>query len=227
MKNRDYKTDLQCAYNNIASHFSKTRHFIWPEMREFLPYIAERSHVIDIGCGNGRLLGMLQDKHCTYVGIDQSDGLLAEAKKLWPGYSFELGDMETYHYGRDRFDAAFFIASLHHLTTTQAQLHTLQKVFTALNPGGYVFITTWNMWQPKYRHYVQKDPYHHSYIPYNNGQSIHHRFYYAFTKTELVALCKKAGLTILEAWYSNKEAKVKRTDGRNICIVAQKAKTSA
>lgn len=223
MQNRDYKTDLQCVYNNIASHFSKTRHFIWPEMYAFLPYIQSGAHIIDIGCGNGRLISMLKDKDCTYVGIDQSDGLLAEARRLWPGYSFEQGDMEVYHYGRDRFDAAFFIASIHHLTTNAAQTRTLQRVSQALKPNGYIFITTWNMWQPKYRQYIQKEPFHHSYIPYNNSRDVSHRFYYAFTKTELTKVCKDAGLKIIDIWYSNKDLRVTKADGRNICLIAQKA----
>lgn len=222
MQNRDYKTDLQCVYNNIATHFSKTRHFIWPEMYEFLPYIKPGSHIVDIGCGNGRLLGMFKGKDFTYVGIDQSEGLLEEARRLWPGYAFEHGDMEMYHYGRDRFDAAFFIASIHHLTTNHAQTRTLQKVVQALKPQGLVFITTWNMWQPKYRQYIQKQPLHHSYIPYNNGKDISHRFYYAFTKTELTQVCRDAGLKILDVWYSNKEQRVTKADGRNICLIAQK-----
>lgn len=226
MKNSDYKTDLQCVYNNIASHFSKTRHYIWPEMREFLPYLPAHSHIIDIGCGNGRLLQMLQNQDYTYVGIDQAAELLAEAKKLWPNYVFEQADMTLYHYGRDRFDAAFFIASLHHLDNHDLQVRTLQKVVNALRPQGYVFITTWNMWQPKYRRYIQKDPYHHSFIPYNNGTDIHQRFYYAFNKTELVEVCKEAGLKVVEAWYSNKEERVKQSEARNICIVAQKISTT-
>lgn len=223
MQNRDYKTDLQCVYNNIATHFSKTRHFIWPEMYEFLPYIKPGSHIIDIGCGNGRLLGMLKDKNHTYVGIDQSDKLLEVARKLWPNYSFEEGDMETYHYGRERFDAAFFIASIHHLTTHEAQIKTLQRVSVALKPSGFIFITTWNMWQPKYRHYIQKEPFHHSYIPYDNRTTVSYRFYYAFTKTELVKVCRDAGLKVVDVWYSNKEQRVTKADGRNICLIAQKA----
>ncbi|MBI4835827.1 MAG: class I SAM-dependent methyltransferase [Candidatus Abawacabacteria bacterium] len=218
----DYKTDLRNIYNTIADHFSKTRSFIWPELKAFLPYIPEQSHVIDIGCGNGRLIELLASKSCTYLGIDQAEDLLYEAKQKWPNYTFERADMTLYHYGSNRFDCAFFIASLHHLASNEEQIKVLKRVHRALNPQGKLFITVWNMWQAKYRKYIMKSPYHHSYVPYTAQENKQQRFYYAFTKTELITTCKKSGFRIIEAWYSNKEAIVARSEARNLCIIAEK-----
>ena len=218
----NYKTNLRSVYNTIAEHFSKTRSFIWTEMQVFLPYILPNCHVIDIGCGNGRLLELLAQKSCTYIGIDNAERLLEEAKKKWPNYYFEHADMNLYHYGRNRFDAAFFIASLHHLETSKEQLRVLKKIYTALKPAGFLFITVWNLWQPRYRQYIQKHPYHHSYIAYTQNQITTHRFYYAFTKSELANLCKEAGFQIVDCWYSYKDTRTTRHQGRNICVIAKK-----
>lgn len=222
MAEQNYKTDLQCVYDSIAHHFSKTRHFIWPEMELFLPVIKPGGHLIDIGCGNGRLLRMLQEKQCTYVGIDQSAELIKEAQRQWPNYAFEVADMSTYHYGRDRFDTACLIASLHHLATNDEQQKTLERIFTALKSGGYLCITVWNMWQSRYRKYVLKEPYHHSYIPYQDGMKTAQRFYYAFTKTELITITKAAGFEIVSCWYSDKATISDRKQGRNLCLIAKK-----
>ncbi len=226
MNKANYKTDLRNVYNTIADHFSKTRSFLWPEFAAFSPYIKRNDHVIDIGCGNGRLIEFLQDKDCTYLGIDQSEELLHQARMRWPHSSFDCGDMSVYHYGRERFDAAFFIASIHHLASSDEQLKVLQRVFTALKPGGHVFITVWNLWQPKYRKFVLKTPYHHSYIPYTKGNNVQHRFYYAFTKSELKQLCEQAGFQTCEIWYSNKDQVSTRLQARNICFIGKKLATS-
>ncbi|OGC81937.1 MAG: hypothetical protein A2V81_03620 [Candidatus Abawacabacteria bacterium RBG_16_42_10] len=222
MKNDYYKRNLRSVYNTIADHFSKTRSDLWPELQEFLPYISDKDHVIDIGCGNGRLLKLLTAKSCTYLGIDQSEELLKEATRLWPTYAFELADMSIYHYGRDRFHDAFFIASFHHLASHDEQLKVLKRIHAALKSEGHLFITVWNLWQRKYQKYIQKKPYHHSYIPWQKGGEIYKRFYYAFQKKELVALCKEAGFKILESWYSDGSSRVTAKTGRNICLIAQK-----
>lgn len=222
MKDTNYKTNLRSVYNTIANHFSNTRSFLWPELADFLPYIRSSSHIIDIGCGNGRLIELIREKQCTYLGIDQAEDLLTEAKRKWPTFSFEPADMSTYHYGRERFDSAFFIASIHHLASFEEQLKVLKRVYTAIKSNGYVFITVWNLWQKKYKLYIQTEPYHHSYIPYTQGDNKQFRFYYAFTKTELKQLCQAAGFKIIDIWYSNKEQHVQRTEARNICLIGQK-----
>lgn len=218
----NYKANLRSVYNTIANHFSNTRSHLWAELLAFLPYIPNNAHVIDIGCGNGRLIELLEKKQCTYVGIDQAESLLAEAHKKWPKHNFEAADMSTYHYGRERFDCVFFIASIHHLATTEEQLKLLKRIFTALKPGGKLFITVWNVWQPKYKKYILATPYHHSLIPYSQSGTTKERFYYAFTKTELRQLAKLAGFHINDAWYSLQETRVTRSEGRNICLIATK-----
>lgn len=43
-------------YDEIANHFSETRHTPWPQVEEFLQCFSAGSVVIDIGCGNGKYL---------------------------------------------------------------------------------------------------------------------------------------------------------------------------
>lgn len=46
------------VYDEIASHFSSTRHSPWPRIVEFLKALPSGSIVADIGCGNGKYLGI-------------------------------------------------------------------------------------------------------------------------------------------------------------------------
>ncbi|KAM5183775.1 tRNA (carboxymethyluridine(34)-5-O)-methyltransferase ALKBH8 isoform 1-T1 [Callospermophilus lateralis] len=46
------------VYEEIAGHFSSTRHTPWPRIVEFLKALPSGSIVADIGCGNGKYLGI-------------------------------------------------------------------------------------------------------------------------------------------------------------------------
>ena len=46
------------VYEEIASHFSGTRHSPWPRISEFLLKQPPASIMADIGCGNGKYLGI-------------------------------------------------------------------------------------------------------------------------------------------------------------------------
>lgn len=46
------------VYNAIASHFSGTRHSPWPRVCHFLNSLSPGSLLADVGCGNGKYLGV-------------------------------------------------------------------------------------------------------------------------------------------------------------------------
>lgn len=49
------------VYEEIATHFSSTRHSPWPRIVEFLRSLPKGSIVADVGCGNGKYLGINED----------------------------------------------------------------------------------------------------------------------------------------------------------------------
>lgn len=44
------------VYNEIANHFSETRHSPWPQVNEFIQQFERGSVLVDVGCGNGKYL---------------------------------------------------------------------------------------------------------------------------------------------------------------------------
>lgn len=44
------------VYNEIANHFSETRHSPWPQVDKFIQEFDDGSVLLDIGCGNGKYL---------------------------------------------------------------------------------------------------------------------------------------------------------------------------
>lgn len=49
------------VYNEIANHFSETRHSPWPQVLEFINGLPVGSILVDIGCGNGKYLQLNSD----------------------------------------------------------------------------------------------------------------------------------------------------------------------
>ena len=49
---------VQQVYEEIADHFSGTRHTPWPRIAQFIKDLPVGSILADIGCGNGKYLGL-------------------------------------------------------------------------------------------------------------------------------------------------------------------------
>jgi len=62
------------VYEKIAPHFSNTRYKPWPKIAEFLNKLEDGSLVADVGCGNGKYLGVNKKLHM--IGTDRSFGLI-------------------------------------------------------------------------------------------------------------------------------------------------------
>lgn len=62
------------VYEEIAGHFSSTRHTPWPHIVEFLKALPSGSLVADIGCGNGKYLGINKE---LYMASNVASGFLS------------------------------------------------------------------------------------------------------------------------------------------------------
>jgi ubiquinone/menaquinone biosynthesis C-methylase UbiE len=67
------------VYEKIASHFSNTRYKPWPKIAAFLNDQADGSIVADIGCGNGKYLGV--NNKIQMIGTDRSFNLIGCARE--------------------------------------------------------------------------------------------------------------------------------------------------
>lgn len=69
-------------------------------------YIPKDAKVLDVGCGYGRL----SEWFGYYSGIDFSPEFIAEAKRLYPGKEFIVGDIKDMPYTDKEFDWAICIS---------------------------------------------------------------------------------------------------------------------
>ena len=82
-------------YNNIAREFNETRKKeLWQELLNITKSIKDNDKILDVGCGNGRIIDALIEKKIKYQGVDQSTELINLAKKNYsniPNAKFSVG----------------------------------------------------------------------------------------------------------------------------------------
>ena len=211
-------------YEEIAEHFSETRKKeIWPELKEIASEVKEGQNILDLGCGNGRLIDAF-DKKINYFGIDQSEALVKLAQERYPNHSFIAGNALALNKVKlkeknfpQKFDYIFSIAVLQHIPGKQKRIELIKSLKNNLNPGGKIIFSNWNMWEiPKYKKLIYKtfllrligkNSLDFGDVVFdwkdNTGRITSKRYYHAFTKNDLKRLFSKAGFKI-EKIYKDK-----------------------
>lgn len=207
---------MEKDFNLIASHFSQTRRFLWPEIKAWQKYVKSGEKVLDIGCANGRLLGMFKDTAVEYFGIDLSEELIAIAKKECQKYSvskvnFQVANMLDLPFEDNSFDSVFCVATLHHMPSDTRRWQAVSEMYRVLKPGGLLFLNNWYFWNRfTNKKYLIKKQLVLNWlkgldkggvlIPWKDskGKTVVNRYYYAFKKPELGRLLQKNGFEILE-----------------------------
>lgn len=198
-------------YEEIAGEFSKTRNKqIWPELEKIAEIVNDNDKVLDVGCGNGRLLEVFKNKKINYLGIDNSAALIELAKEKYQG-NFLQGDILELSLVPDiNFDYVFCIAVLQHIPGKRMQIDALKQLRNKINENGKVVISVWNLWpQKKFRNLIikffllkmiKKNKMDFGDILFDwknsSGQVISKRYYHAFYKIQLKRIFKKAGFKI-------------------------------
>ena len=91
--------------------------------------------VLDVGCGNGRPLGLLRDLGCVSVGLDQSEGMVRGSGHPQTA----VGDVQHLPFPDGAFDAAAAFMMLYHVPEQEVAAAELRRV---VRPGGLLVATT-------------------------------------------------------------------------------------
>lgn len=117
---------------------------------EFYPFTAELlpthpdAQILDLGCGTGLELEYYFRRNPTarVTGIDLAPGMLGALKKKFPDRKLHLiqGSYFDVPFGKDAFDAAVSVESLHHFTMEE-KIPLYRRLYGALIPGGAFILT--------------------------------------------------------------------------------------
>ncbi|KAM3616192.1 uncharacterized protein V6R79_014098 [Siganus canaliculatus] len=127
------------VYDAIASHFSNTRHSPWPRVCDFLSSLPAGSVLADVGCGNGKYLGVNPD--VVAVGCDRSSALIQICAQR--GFQAFVSDALTVPLRTASCDACISIAVIHHFSTPERRLAAVKELVRLLKPGGRALIYVW------------------------------------------------------------------------------------
>ena len=219
-------------YDEIGSHFSRTRQKTygegestnWIVTDKYLKLLKSGESVLDIGCGNGKLVTGLPEG-VSYLGTDFSQTLLGEARRLHPHHEFRFGDVidPAYWASLGTYDALFCVAVLHHIPERSQQLFVLGEMKKHLEPGGFLYLSVWNLWQKKYLQYHVDG---HVEVPYvqstEKGKEEWIRYCVPYTIESLSDLLREAGWVIDETYYANRDGEPANIESsQNLVAVAK------
>ncbi len=110
-------------------------------------HLPDHSHVLDIGCGTGRLLNRLAMQYPMLqgTGIDFSSEMIHQAKqhnRHSSRLTYCQGNAESLPLADQQFDAVFNTISFLHYSSPEAVLAEVQRV---LLPGGYFYLVDFSV----------------------------------------------------------------------------------
>ncbi|KKT75830.1 MAG: Glycosyl transferase, WecB/TagA/CpsF family [Candidatus Peregrinibacteria bacterium GW2011_GWA2_44_7] len=207
------RQEVKEVYDSIAEGFHQSRSRGWADFEFFDDYYRGKDEVVlDVGCGNGRLLRYLeQKKFKSYLGIDNCDPLLRHAKKEFAAHEavgFKKGNILEIPVEPHHYSAVFTIAVLHHIPSRALQLQALKELGRVMTPEGKLYLSVWNLYRWRYatafihgffRWITSGGDFSYSdlYIPWGRREK-KYRYCHAFRMPELLTLLKEAGFEVLD-----------------------------
>jgi ubiquinone/menaquinone biosynthesis C-methylase UbiE len=222
-------SETETGYDLISQKFSQTRKHFWRELEFIRDYTHEKDNVLDFGCGNGRLLELLDKQKIDYYGVDVSEKLVEIAEERYGSenkHFSKINPSQTSLAFDDRFfNSIYSVAVFHHFPSRQYRQEVAGELFNKTKNGGHIIITVWNLWQKRYFKNIWQNwlakikgesmlDWNDCQISFTDNQCRKiERFHHAFTERELKKLFAGAGFKI---------EKCEVVDGRNIVLIGKK-----
>lgn len=142
------RDEVRAAYDAIAEDYAATFPSTEPELPvdlAMLDHFVGRvvagggAHVLDAGCGTGRIARYLVDRGLSVVGVDLSPGMLAMARRDHPDLELHEGSLTALPLADASVDGVVFWYSLIHLSDEELPV-ALAEAVRVLRPGGHVLL---------------------------------------------------------------------------------------
>jgi len=116
-----------------------------PGMKLLLEVASKKRNILDLGCGEGTRLGMIDGERKNLTGIDVSETAIKKAKVKYPKIDFFSGNIEKLPFKNGVFDLIYSVFVFEHLDKPEAVIKEAVKV---LKIGGNLFIIAPNFGAP-------------------------------------------------------------------------------
>jgi 2-polyprenyl-3-methyl-5-hydroxy-6-metoxy-1,4-benzoquinol methylase len=158
--------------------------YAW-RVRGWARRLARRGRALEIGCGDGWMLGALRDRGWRVLGSERTiDG--ARAAAATNGIPVFVGDLDSLG-SSARFDLIILFQALEHLAEPMAMLRQSARL---LDHGGVIVVAVPNVasWQARL--------FGRSWFHLDVPRHLHH-----FSPAALAAACEKAGLRVMRTRF--------------------------
>lgn len=204
------------GFNKLAaryehSFYARYTHRWQQSILDELQFLPTYKTLLDVGCGSGRFLKILQERHNTQVetrelklyGVDIAEEMVKETKKklLFPNLVYVF-DAEDLPFAQSYFDVVTSSGVFHHFVNPQK---TLREIYRVCKNEAYLLISDW--WLPWGLRYLNNV----FIFLYGEGDVK------TYSTSELAMLISDAGFSILQT---------KNIFGSGQFVLARKGKNS-
>ncbi|KMJ59683.1 methyltransferase [Bacillus sp. LL01] len=145
MKSFNWNEETEKAWNERAGFWHENSENMWlhGSRKTIVPFIqarlAEGSHILDAGCGDGFGSLLLAENGYQVTGIDISEKMidLATEKRVHNHVIFQKGDLTALHMDPSSKDA---IMAINSIEWVEQPLQVLEEFHKVLKPNGKLFI---------------------------------------------------------------------------------------
>ncbi len=135
-------------YDRFASDFAASRATPQPGFQQLLQWFPHegQSRLLDVGCGNGRLVHFLREAGCliSYTGVDFSESLLDHAE-VGPEDQLIVRDLTATESLEDlgHYDTVACLSTLQHIPGYGNRLSLMRQMAERLATGGSLIVGNW------------------------------------------------------------------------------------
>ncbi|WP_307787566.1 class I SAM-dependent methyltransferase [Mycolicibacterium sp. S2-37] len=142
----DFLRRTRDGYDAAAAHYARHFHhylddkpFELAMLAAFAALVGAGGRVVDVGCGTGPTTAILAGHGCDVVGVDLSEAMIRQARRLNPHLDFRTGSMTALDFGTGGFAGVCAWYSTIHIPD-----ETLPEVFAefhrVLHRGGHLLL---------------------------------------------------------------------------------------
>ena len=219
-------------YQTFSGSFSASRYQVQPGVKQIAKHFPSTGNILDIGCGNGNLMQVLQqnDFRGTYAGVDFSENLIIESQHVFqtldsdPVFQthFSVFDLVMSDWNefplKMEWDVICAFAIFHHIPGKENRSRIFRHIQNILKPKSeFIF----SVWQPQNSLHLKKrfqawnevgllesDVDEGDFLlDWKAEQSVDNkvgfRYVHIFNQDELEKLAAEIGFSIIECFYSD------------------------
>lgn len=178
-------------YDKNAAKWAVERSSVEYSLDTFIEYqkLLPKGKVIDLGCGACRDAGLFIPAGYDYTGIDLSDGMIEQAKKLYPTAKLLVMDICDLKFPDESFDGIWSYAAYLHIPKKDIN-HAISEANRILKVGGIGYIV---IKRGSFEKYL--------------GEDDEKRYWSFYGKNQFAKILKDNGFEILKFWEYKGERK--------------------